>query len=312
MSLPTDLVNSLSTNITNRGVIGGVTKTSQGAKRLLTKQAIQTENGLRSTNIYDRAWDVLVLLDCATREMMEEVREDYSFIGDVGEHFSPGTASAQWMRTTFTEEYADEMARTLHVTGNTSSEVELNPADFRHLEEVWRDGWDEELKTIPAREVTDRAIHYYREMQPERTILHYMQPHAPFVRTPEVETGFITPQGVKGGMNLYEAHHEAGYTANELWDAHIENLHYVLEDIETLLSSIDAERVVLSSDHGQAFGENGVWGHPESVRVDAVRKVPWCVTSATDTGEYELEFDPADTRGDELTTKEKLRHLGYL
>lgn len=267
-----------------------------------------------SQNVYEREWDVLILLDCARVDMMEAVKDEYEFIDEVGEHVTPGTHSPEWMQYTFTDEHRDEVARTLHVTANTYSAEYIDGDALLHLEEVWRDGWDEEHKTVLPRTVTDRAISLYRELSPERTIIHYMQPHTPFVPFPEIDSRQLSGPGVgeSGGMNVPELA-EAGYTREEIWQFHIENLRYVLDDLEVLLSSIDADRVVISADHGQALGEKGVWGHPRGSRLKCVRTVPWCVTSAKDTGEY----DPPERTGatasddDELSVEEKLRYLGY-
>jgi hypothetical protein len=265
----------------------------------------------RATNVYDREWDVLVLLDCATIEMMTEVSDEYAFLGEVGEHITPGTCSNEWMERTFTEDYREEMQETVHVTANTSSEAYLNSRDFRRLDEVWRDGWDEDLGTIPARTVTDRAIHHLREHDPERAIVHYMQPHLPFVGS-DIESNVVTPMGVKGEGKMLGELHEEGYSRGELWDASVENLRYVLDDLETLLTNVDAERVVISADHGQSFGEQGYWSHPCTTYIDVLKRVPWCVTSATDAGEYEPEYDPTtETTDSQVSLDEKLAALGY-
>ena len=267
-----------------------------------------------SQNVYDREWDVLILLDCARVDMMEAVSDEYPFVREVGKHASPGTTSSEWMKYTFTEDYSDEMARTLHVTANPRSANHLDDADFLHLEEVWRDGWDEEHKTVLPRTVTDRAIALHRELAPERTILHYMQPHGPFIPFPDLDVKQVSGPGVGDdeGMNVRELVEEGGYSREDLWQFHVENLRCVLDDLEVLLSNVDAPRAVISADHGQALGERGEWGHHWGSTLDCLRTVPWCVTSASDTGEYDPEFrasEPADEAA--LTVQEKLSYLGY-
>ena len=39
------------------------------------------------------------------------------------------------------------------------------------------------------------------------------------------------------------------------------DFYYVLNDIGILLDNLDAERVVITADHGEAFGEYGILGH---------------------------------------------------
>ena len=306
-------------NVSDHGVTG-LAVTAKQANRLLREKTVDPVDHYLarrgSENVYNREWDVLLILDCARKDMMRQVQDEYSFIDDVGEHVSPGTHSPEWMQFTFTRKYREEIAETLHVTANTYSSKYLDEADFLHLEEVWRDGWSEEHLTVPPRTVTGRAVSLYRELYPDNMIVHYMQPHTPFIPFPEVNSRNLskTPwESKEGGKTAGELFDE-GYSRSEIWDFYIENLRVVLDDVEVLLSSIDADTVVISADHGEALGENGVWGHPRGARLDCLRTVPWCVTSATDTGEYDPLDEAASSESTStpgLSVEEKLRSLGY-
>ena len=93
------------------------------------------------------------------------------------------------------------------------------------------------------------------------------------------------------------------------WSAYRDNLRAVLDDVELLLSNLDAETVVLTADHGDALGEWGIYDHPVGCLHPAVSKVPWVETTAEDTGDYE----PSDVReGDETSVEDRLRSLGYV
>lgn len=189
--------NALQRNISDHGV-AGIRKSAVDFGRFVVNEGrYRLKQPTGATNIYERDWDLLILLDCATIDMMEEVADEYEFVTDVGEHTSLGTCSDEWMRRTFTMEFQEEMTGTLHITANTSSERFLDEEWFLHLEEVWRDGWDPELGTIPARNVTDRAIYYARRFDAERTLIHYMQPHLPFVHS-EIESNHVSRIGYEG------------------------------------------------------------------------------------------------------------------
>jgi len=300
-----------------RGLKDTVTLGTTIVKERAKEQAIDSTRGRRARrgaqNIYERDWDVLVLLDCARIDMMEQIKDEYDFVTDVGEHKSVGGHSREWMEYTFTDEYEGEMSRTLHVTANTASNRVLDPDDFLHLEEVWRDGWDSEYNTIVPQTVTDRAIALHRELSPDRTIIHYMQPHTPFIPFPDVAASQVTGPGIEGDYGKGIAELAKEYGREQLWEFHVENLRYVLDNLELLLSNIEAERVVISADHGQALGENGEWGHNRGTTLDCVRKVPWSVTSAVDSGDYDPDYDIHDdsTQEPDLSVEEKLKYLGY-
>lgn len=297
---------SVRRNVDEQG-LSGLLDTGKAVKNYANRRL----NVRRGTNVYERDWDVLVLLDCARVDMFEAVREEFPFLAPVETHRTPGTNSAEWMDVTFVDEYADEMRRTAHLTANPNSADHLDGERFDLLEEIWRYGWDEETGTVPARTVTDRAIAVGRNRRPERMIVHYMQPHPPFVPRPDIDAVQVTrPGDDRRGMNVEELHEEGGYSLEELWEAHLDNLRYVLPEVDLLLSNLDADRVVVSADHGQALGEDGVLGHPASSTVEAVRRVPWSVTTARDTGEYEPDARPR-AEGPAVSVEEKLEHLGY-
>jgi len=87
-------------------------------------------------------------------------------------------------------------------------------------------------------------------------------------------------------------------------------LQWVLDDVKLLLENIDAKRVVISADHGEAFGEFGVYRHHAGSLHPKIRWVPWVETTANDNGTYEPGFDSdkADTR----SVDEALKALGYM
>lgn len=48
----------------------------------------------------------------------------------------------------------------------------------------------------------------------------------------------------------------------------------VLDEVELFLNNINANKVVISSDHGETFGELGFYGHPAGCPHPVVKKVP--------------------------------------
>ena len=88
-----------------------------------------------------------------------------------------------------------------------------------------------------------------------------------------------------------------------------ENLRCVLDGIEFLLENLDSERVIISADHGNAFGEQWMWGHPIGVSLPCVREVSWFTTHATDNDDYvPSEYERSGTDED---IESRLRALGY-
>lgn len=87
-----------------------------------------------------------------------------------------------------------------------------------------------------------------------------------------------------------------------------ETLAIVLDEVELLLENADIDSVVISADHGEALGEDGVYGHPADMYLNSLIRVPWVTTCATD----EETRQPTDHRyGTEKNIEERLRALGY-
>ena len=261
----------------------------------------------RGTNVYEREWDLLVILDACRVDLLRSVAEEYEFLGDIERVESVGSMSKEWMAKTFTDEYADEVAETAYVTSNVFSERILDGDRFGTFEEVWRDGWDEAAGTVLPRTMTDRAIRIAREDDPDRMIVHYVQPHHPFVG---LDLGFdADPFGPALSDTVVDALRKDKIDRETFWEAYQDNLRLALDDVELLLSNVDADRVAITADHGDALGEWGIYDHPVGCLHPAVRTVPWTTTTATDRDTHDPEID-RETGGSDV--EERLQALGYV
>ncbi|WP_436926260.1 hypothetical protein [Halosimplex amylolyticum] len=259
--------------------------------------------------IFERDWDVLIILDACRADLMDEVADEYPFLEPYTRHTSLGSNSGEWMEENFTAEYRDEMAETAMVTGNPHSKTYLDEADFATLDEVWRYAWEDEDELFKPQYITDRAIDVMRNEDPERMIVHYMQPHHPFI--PHFD-GFESDLHEKW-LNQWRDIRVGHVSKAEKWRRYRDNLHYVLDYVDLLLDSIDAETAVISADHGEAIGEWGIYGH-YGIPLRVLREVPWIETVAQDTGEYEPEFTPETTDVSESRrdVDDQLEKLGYV
>lgn len=264
------------------------------------------------TNVFDKEWDVLVLLDCARPEMVAEVSDDYPYISSEETLQSVASCSSEWLRKTFREDYIGQLAETAYITANPNT-ADIDSIDLiADLIEVWRTDWNEKEETVPPSRVTDTAIQYGREETWDRLIVHYMQPHPPFLTDAQESHGKVVhPDRNTDTLTFPEALLAGEITPEIGWELHVENLRVVLDEVNVLRQNLDATQMVISSDHGQAFGEWRIYGHPCRVPIKALRTVPWETTVATDDRTYSP--DTTLNRGSDSGTslEEKLRALGY-
>ena len=279
-------------------------------------------------NIYDSDWDVLIVLDACRVDTLREVADEYYFIEEVDSVWSVGSQSAEWMVNTFTRSRRTQIEGTAYISGNGFSGSVLangsrppvnntTPIDisswsvvdegvFQSHVEVWKMSHNERYRTVFPDPMTDYTIEAGRNGDADQIITHYTQPHLPYVGSAYREGRAPTEIEDRG----YEILEEGQSSREEVYDAYKETLRWVLDDVEELLENIDAEKVVITSDHGEAFGEWKAYGHPEGFPHPVVRKAPWVETTAKDehTREpnIELESDSVET-----DVEEHLRDLGY-
>lgn len=264
-------------------------------------------------NVFEYDWDVLILLDACRLDLLQEVESQYDFLKQAEQDsvYSPSGFSSGWMEATITRELASSLADTIYVTGNPHTEFINATDELARLDEVWRDEWDDDLGTIPARALTDRAIWHWRNADAGRMIVHYMQPHFPSVPCPDLKSELdLDKIGSSWSGNVWDQLRQGELDQERVWDAYRQNLEYVLNDLEILLQNLDAEQVVISADHGNAIGEYGFYGHGK-IPLRCVREVPWYQTSATDSKTYDPPKPNTDGESDR-NIESKLQALGYM
>ncbi|QPV64343.1 hypothetical protein I7X12_06935 [Halosimplex litoreum] len=261
------------------------------------------------TPIWERDWDLLVVLDACRPEWMAAVEDEYGFVSDTGTIHSVGSHSKEWISNTFTSEYDSKMEDTIYITGNHYAEG-LGQSPLRKFVTAHEVGeWAYESASPPANIITDLAVRNCRRTEWDRCIVHYMQPHKPFISR-SGDRGDFTVKEWSTRYGPYHRYFNGELSLQDLHEKFVENLRYVLDEVEILLNNVDAPNAVLTADHGQALGEGGLWDHTPGVNHPSMRSVPWVETNAVDThGHQPKEYE--STKYDDETVKRNLKMLGY-
>ncbi|GAB7008104.1 hypothetical protein [Halorubrum trueperi] len=283
------------------------------------------------TNAFEREWDALLILDTCRVDAMREVADEYNFIGSVESMTSVGSSSFEWMNNTFRTRYKPQIRNTAYLSQNSfvdqtfgkggttgKASIPFEPSrfdvveleDFAYIEHLWQAEFDdasewtvsgEAVSRTSPRYTTERAIEAGRTRDPDRLIVHYMYPHDPYVLADEkLQPRFDT--ALKSGAA----------TREEVWAAYLDNLRFVLDQVEVLLKNLDRERVAITADHGEAFGEYMFYRHPPACPIPSVRKVPWVETTGTDERTVEPTAPSPSDSNRNATAEERLQQLGYL
>ena len=82
----------------------------------------------------------------------------------------------------------------------------------------------------------------------------------------------------------------------------------MLDSVRTLISNYDADKAVITADHGNGFGESGVYCHPGGCQTAAVRMVPWVEITGVDHRTYQPSKKVNQTNSN---VEDRLESLGY-
>jgi hypothetical protein len=270
-----------------------------------------------AVRVMEKDWDTLVVLDACRADLFEQVA-DLGRFDDYRRVRSLGSATAEWTERNFA---GGSFGDTVYVASNPHTSNLAGNA-FHELVEVWREAFDDDHRTVLPEPVTAAALDAHERHPDKRLVVHYMQPHRPFVEAETLQYEGWHPDWHDGPKNVDGIKHpfhalEAGLaTKREVCDAYADNLELVIDDVISLASVLDG-RTVLTSDHGNLLGERvmpvpvRMYAHPRGVRHPGLVDVPWAVH---DSGGRRETTDEGTTRADELDTQElesRLADLGY-
>ncbi|MFB6094478.1 MAG: hypothetical protein ABEJ77_06020 [Halanaeroarchaeum sp.] len=285
---------------------------------------------MKKQAVIEDDWDHLIVLDAARFDTFERVYEDY-VSGDLERVRSRGSATPEWAAKTFRGDHElNYFSANPFINGlgipldemewGASFESSWTSTDhISTIHDLWDEAWDDDLGTVLPGAVNDYVRDHWAAVESDTpTVIHYMQPHAPFVahgtgrKVNSIRKSFeeakeegapdrdglaarlldpVKPRvervlegselAMKLGM-LVELDAGSvldvgrGGAKSTLEEYYEDNLRLVLEAVVDLLGDLDG-RVVITSDHGEAFGEEGVWEHHVETPIPALIEVPWLV-----------------------------------
>ena len=285
--------------------------------------------------VIDEKWDNLIILDACRYDLFEEMN---ALDGRLESRISRGSDTTEFLVENFVKHprYAtfDDV---VYVAANPLVSSILRNR-FHKIYPVWEYGWDDRLNTIPPSIVKNEALAARRNHPDKRMIVHFMQPHFPALTGRFAgETGIIgTRTLVKMGLDPVKAAQDGPIDVNlsallergdlnkdDVLSAYKENLKIVLSHVAELVQEFPG-RTVITSDHGETFGERmgisypfRVYGHRRHLHVKPLVVVPWLMIEGKDQstiGRPNLHeaSEYAYSEEEEAKIKDRLRKLGYV
>ncbi|ACV12146.1 conserved hypothetical protein [Halorhabdus utahensis DSM 12940] len=259
----------------------------------------------------ERDWDTLVVLDACRYDVFAA---NNPFTVPAERVNSNASHTSDFLSANFAGDHPD----TVYVTA--SPQVANHGGDFAHVEHVWRDGWDEATDTVLPETMTDRALEVAQTHPEKRLIVHYMQPHYPFIGEAGADLAaqgsFLDGRADRAYPSVWERLDAGAADEAQVWDAYEENLRIALPEVQRLVEALDGKTVV-TSDHGNLFGERvsplpiDIYGHPPGIADEELTAVPWVELPF----EQRREIRKTETRSattDDGDVEERLESLGYV
>lgn len=287
------------------------------ARSAVTYVPIELNNAIfrlrhsEATHVMSEDWDTLIILDACRFDMFAE---RVPFAGQLETRISLGSTSEEFLRQNFAESQHHD---TVYVNANVYfPKVGLNQDGTFHAVVDLLDDWDDDLEIAHPETVTEAAKQAHKQYPDKRVIVHYMQPHIPFIG--EQGRNIINRIGNRNAWVPFR-NGESPITIQRLWDGYNENLDLVFEYVDNLLSEIDG-KIVLSADHGNMVGERQypvptkrMFGHPWGVYTPELVKVPWFIIND---GRRTISSDRPDKNLEDESysndfIKQRLKSLGY-
>ncbi|MFC6974397.1 hypothetical protein ACFQL1_06575 [Halomicroarcula sp. GCM10025709] len=284
-------------------------------------------------NFFKKDWDLLIILDTCRPDALRSVASEYSYLNEdeIGETISVGTSTLEWTAATFIERYKNEISDTALVSANgwpmrilddgyrpemrfraSSAPTNWGTVDNsslgRHIP-AWRygegrSGYSQQPQA-DAETVVDIVIDVGRRDEFDRVIAHIIEPHYPFSAAAAKRGAAELSQSEQ---YPWEYVRRTG-DKHTVWNKYLTELRSGLDAVGRLLNNFEAERTLISADHGECFGEWGRWGHTSGSFNPYLRRVPITEVKASDKNTSEPEIGVENT---EINLEENLRSLGYM
>jgi hypothetical protein len=282
----------------------------------------------RGTDVVAEDWDNLIILDACRYDHFEELNP---IPGRLESRWSKGSSTGQFLRRNFGDRTCHD---TVYVTGNPM--YRATPYDFDEVVgrstfhdtvDVWETDWDEEFNTVRPEAMIGPSKAAHDEYPEKRLIVHFMQPHAPFIGETgqritdqsgsHVLANMVSEAEPKDGKPVWNLVQSGDLDLETARRAYRENIEIVLPHVQDLVDHFEG-KTVITADHGEMLGEMAwpipyrQYGHPNRVWTKHLIRVPWHVVEGD--SRKTITSDPPNQtmdRDDRAEIEEKLAHLGY-
>lgn len=247
-----DLLRQAKKTVTHLGLamLGAARKVNRGYHRRLGRR---NGNPQGEENVLVADWDNLIILNACRYDYFTEYEEQLS--GTFSKRISSASATKEFMWNTITEWDETDL---VYVFTNAwwawlADGIDSTVHEFVNLEE--ENIQDPILDVELPETVTDRAIEEAERYPNKRLLVHYNQPHYPYIG----ELGGRLFPGENRNVIANDVS-KMVMTVDQVQAVNRENMDAVIPEVVRLVDHLEVKTVV-TADHGKMLGERG-WPIP--------------------------------------------------
>jgi hypothetical protein len=241
--------------------------------------------------VLDEKWDYLIILDACRYDVFKKIIKKFNLKGKLEYKKSRGCDTYEFFLNNFKGKKLKDI---IYITANPITALCLKN-EFYKIVHVWKENWSKKYNTVLPSEIYRKVIQIRHSNPNKRLIIHFMQPHFPFIGDPKFgkeEMIFFLQKAkslrVKKIINKQRKEFwkivpfqlYLNFTNKKYFKLYEKNLEIVMSWVKKILKILRG-RIVITSDHGIAFGEKflffQVFGHAKKVRIPHIKYVPWFI-----------------------------------
>jgi hypothetical protein len=268
--------------------------------------------------VMNEHWDYLIILDACRYDYFKKYYRKYLTGGILEKAISSATWTLEWAEKNFKSYYDDVIYISSVPFINSIKEVSWHGNKFnakKHFFRVvngWDIAWDESLCAISPGNITNLAIEEFKKYPEKRIIIHYCQPHTPYLnyqslnlkRKKKKKRAFrkdTLREKIKiriaylliliGGTEfIWKLNKKFNFMKirylEYIWrekgkegivKGYCHNLEVVFNEIKNMYTKLPGN-VIITSDHGEMLGEKKYYGHGKPIpRMKELIEVPWYI-----------------------------------
>lgn len=259
-------------------------------------------------NLVSEDWDIAIILDACRYDTFNRYYKKFFSSGELEKRLG-ATGTYEWLLNNFNKYNNHIVYVSAHPAINKSGVkwLKWNPKNkFFKIYEVWRTHWDKKFNTVPPRCVRKVGLRAIKENPNKRIIIHFMQPHHPYRKLSKFKyTNFhkelnSSPPKTKQLNRVFgilisllrlrriwwevrkllqtkpksvEDLYFFNFSLKKIREFYEDNFLWVIKEVALLVNKIENRKIIITADHGEAFGEGGDLFHVASFTYNPVIRI---------------------------------------